>query len=192
MASLLLSLFWLPGVKWVYIIFSNILWYMHPSITSRYGSWFQIITQNNVNNYKTDQLQQGQNIRLGRIGHSICPVKALMSYLAVRGRNPGALFVKKNWVALTRQSFSLELEAIFTCSSWSIITLIPIASVLEQSLQPRVHNIIILWTLVTAKVAGISDLHIKMLRVMHMKCPPLRTRQHSTKIFSVMQCIVYT
>jgi len=66
-----------------------------------------------IKHSKTDQLQQGHNIYLGRTGHSICPVKALISYLAVRGTRPGALFVKKNGVALTRQSFSSELEAIF-------------------------------------------------------------------------------
>jgi len=98
---------------------------------------------------KTDQLQQGHNIYLGRTGHNICPVKALMSYLAVRGSSPGALFVQKNGVALTRQSFSLELETIF------------------RKLQLRYNGFnthsFRIGAATTAKEAGISDLHIKML-----------------------------
>ena len=46
-----------------------------------------------IKHSKTDQLQQGHNIYLGKTGHIICPVKAMTSYLAVKGSHPGALFV---------------------------------------------------------------------------------------------------
>ena len=53
-----------------------------------------------IKHSKTDQLQQGHKIYLVRTGHSICPVKALMSYLAVRGTSPGGSVCEKEWGGL--------------------------------------------------------------------------------------------
>ena len=54
---------------------------------------------------KTDQFRQGVNIFIGRTGDNLCPVTALLAYLAVRGRGPGPLFRFKDGKVLTRGRF---------------------------------------------------------------------------------------
>ena len=61
---------------------------------------------------KTDQFIQGHTIYLGRTGHRVCPVQAMVSYLAVRGSQPGALFIQSDGTALTRQLFIVALHNI--------------------------------------------------------------------------------
>ena len=61
---------------------------------------------------KTDQFRRGHTIYLGRTGHSICPVQAMIAYLVVRGGQHGALFIKKDGTVLTRQLFSKALKEI--------------------------------------------------------------------------------
>lgn len=60
---------------------------------------------------KTDQLRQGVSIVLGRTDQPpLCPVSAILSYLVVRGKTAGPLFVCENGHFLTRAHFVLEVR----------------------------------------------------------------------------------
>ena len=52
---------------------------------------------------KTDQFHKGTNVCIGRTGDDLCPVAALMAYLAVRGMKQGPLFQMKDGQPLTRE-----------------------------------------------------------------------------------------
>ena len=51
---------------------------------------------------KTDSYHQGVTIFLGATDQFLCPVKALLAYVAVRGQVPGPLFLFKDGQPLTR------------------------------------------------------------------------------------------
>ena len=53
---------------------------------------------------KTDPFRQGADIYQGATGATICPVRALWSYLAKRGPAPGPLFVFNSGTPLTRMA----------------------------------------------------------------------------------------
>jgi hypothetical protein len=52
---------------------------------------------------KTDPFRAGVTIHLGRTDRDLCPVAALLSYIEVRGLQPGPLFIWRNGRPLTRQ-----------------------------------------------------------------------------------------
>ena len=72
------------------------------------------IVQVNIKQSKTDPFRQGITLSLGRTGHKICPVKAIVPFLAARGSGPGPLFVLHNQQMLTREMFSAALDKVFT------------------------------------------------------------------------------
>ena len=51
---------------------------------------------------KTDVFGTGVTLVIGRTGGPICPVAALLAYLAVRPHTPGPLFIRENGTPLTR------------------------------------------------------------------------------------------
>ena len=55
---------------------------------------------------KTDQFRQGVRLCLGKTGKAICPVSAILPYLAIRGAAPGPLFLYADGSFLTRQRFA--------------------------------------------------------------------------------------
>ena len=59
---------------------------------------------------KTDPLRQGVDIFLGTTGVSICPVQAIISFLAVRSPAPGPLFMFQSGRPLTRNSLVTHLQ----------------------------------------------------------------------------------
>lgn len=61
---------------------------------------------------KTDPFRQGVSVFLGRTDSAICPVKAILPYLVVRGCQQGPLFIMKDGRKLTRQLFSTSLDVI--------------------------------------------------------------------------------
>ena len=61
---------------------------------------------------KTDPLRKGTNITLGATQDSLCPVKALMPYLAKRGSHPGPLFICEDQRFLTQSAFRSHLMAL--------------------------------------------------------------------------------
>ena len=52
---------------------------------------------------KTDPFGAGLTIYLGRTGHPICPVSALLSYMSLRGQHPGPLFLFRDGSCLSKQ-----------------------------------------------------------------------------------------
>ena len=65
-----------------------------------------------VKQSKTDPLRSGVQITLGATEDDICPVKALMPYLAIRGSQPGPLFLTKDNHYLTQSAFRANLSSI--------------------------------------------------------------------------------
>ena len=54
----------------------------------------------------TDQLRQAVTIVLGKSGQfPLCPLLAVLSYLVVRGRSTGPLFIWESGLFLTRENF---------------------------------------------------------------------------------------
>ena len=60
---------------------------------------------------KTDQLGKGLDIYLGRTDEDLCPVAALLAYLAIRGKEPGPLFRLSDGHLLTKQIFIEKVRA---------------------------------------------------------------------------------
>ena len=58
---------------------------------------------------KTDQARQGVKVVIGRTGDDICPVAALLQFLAIRGNHPGPLFVWSDGKPLTKGNFITEV-----------------------------------------------------------------------------------
>ena len=59
---------------------------------------------------KTDPFRRGVTIFLGRTDTQLCPVAALLAYLAIRGPGEGPLFYFKDGRALTRSRLVAELR----------------------------------------------------------------------------------
>ena len=59
---------------------------------------------------KTDPFRQGVTIYLGTTNTKLCPVQALLAYIAVRGDKQGALFSFSNHQLLTRARFVKHLR----------------------------------------------------------------------------------
>ena len=66
---------------------------------------------------KTDQARQGVKVIIGRTGDDICPVAALLQFLAIRGNHPGLLFVCSNGKPLTKGKFITEVRAALTTAN---------------------------------------------------------------------------
>ena len=60
---------------------------------------------------KTDPFRQGVTVYLGATGTNLCPVKAILAYIAVRGSAPGPFFHFNNGRFLTRDRLVKELRA---------------------------------------------------------------------------------
>ena len=55
---------------------------------------------------KTDPFRKGVNLFVGRTSSPLCPVAAILDYLAVRGMRPGPLFLYQDGRLLTRLRFA--------------------------------------------------------------------------------------
>ena len=64
----------------------------------------------NLKTSKTDPFRKGVEIVLGRTNNALCPVTALLSYLAVRGSGPGFLFLFADGRPLTKQRFITKVR----------------------------------------------------------------------------------
>ena len=73
---------------------------------------------------KNDQFRTGTTICLGKTIHAVCPVDALMHYLAIQGDTSGPLFLVSNNQSLTRASFRASLKNLFKNYTWTIASLI--------------------------------------------------------------------
>ena len=70
----------------------------------------QIVTLR-VKSSKTDPFRQGVNVCLGRTDNDLCPVAALLGYVARRGTAPGPLFRFEDESPLTRDALVRELRS---------------------------------------------------------------------------------
>ena len=61
---------------------------------------------------KTDPFRKGVTIYIGTTDSTICPIKTVLSYLAMRGDHRGALFVTQKGKGLTRHMFSTALDSL--------------------------------------------------------------------------------
>ena len=59
---------------------------------------------------KTDPFRQGVDIYLGKTGATVCPVQALVNYLAQRSPDPGPLFVFSSDTPLTHYALVARLQ----------------------------------------------------------------------------------
>ena len=60
---------------------------------------------------KTDQFRQGVNVFLGRTDNELCPVAAMLAYIAVRGVEAGPLFRYEDKTPLTREALVREVRS---------------------------------------------------------------------------------
>ena len=86
---------------------------------------------------------------MGKTGTKICPVQAVTAYLVIRGANAGPLFILADGSYLTRQRFATVLSETLAQAG--------IADSHHNSHSFRIG------AATSAKEAGISDVHIKML-----------------------------
>ena len=98
---------------------------------------------------KTDPFRQGVSIYLGKTDSNICPVTAILPYLALRGNTSGLLFLLHDGRMLTRQIFSTILDSLLKELH------------LDQD-NFNTHSFRI-GAATSAKAASISDTHIQML-----------------------------
>ena len=72
------------------------------------------VLQVRIKGSKTDQLRQGMTIVMGITPSHICPVKAVLAYIACRGFKPGPLFCHLDGSPLTRSQLVYRLRATLT------------------------------------------------------------------------------
>ena len=98
---------------------------------------------------KTDTFRKGTYIHLGRTYQNVCPVQALLLYLAIRGKQPGPLFLLSDNTMLTRRYFASALKD-------------TIGKLNLDTHSYNTHSFRI-GAATSAKQAGVSDVHIKTL-----------------------------
>ena len=106
--SLPALLFWLPTLRGITIPT------MHAYDSSTHLSFADISTDGRLppdiiqvksKASKTDPFRQGVSVYIGRSKGSLCPVSALLSYLAIRGNKAGILFQFHDGTPLTKNRF---------------------------------------------------------------------------------------
>ena len=107
------------------------------------------VVQITIKQSKTDPFRQGVQLYLGKTDTGLCPVKAVWAYLATRDAIPGPLFKLANTQGLTRQEFLARLTRTLTAAG------VPVKGYTTHSFR--------IGAATTAKEAGVSDVHIKML-----------------------------
>ena len=98
---------------------------------------------------KTDPFRRGVSIYLGTTENNLCPVKGILSYLAMRGSRAGPLFIYSDGRGLTRPLFKAALDDLFT-------------DLHLDKKQYNTHSFRI-GAATSAKQANIPDTYIKML-----------------------------
>ena len=65
---------------------------------------------------KTDQIRKGVTVVISKTGDELCPVSALLHYLALRGNKPGPLFQWEDGSSLSKPRFVKEVRAALTAA----------------------------------------------------------------------------
>ena len=55
--------------------------------------------------------ERGRRVFLGRTGNELCPVTAILTYIARRGNRPGAFFLSEEGRPLTKARFVAKVQA---------------------------------------------------------------------------------
>ena len=85
---------------------------------------------------KTDQVRKGMRIVIGKTDDDSCPVTALLTYLKVRGSQPGPLLQWQSGTPLTKTRFVEEvLEAAHTFQPRTLLGIIS-----ESEQPPQQHQ----------------------------------------------------
>ncbi len=61
---------------------------------------------------KCDQFGRGSDIILGRTGNPLCPVAAILSFIAIHGTQPGLFFLDANKKPITKSWFVAQIRSI--------------------------------------------------------------------------------
>ena len=85
---------------------------MHLSLGDIDSHTSSTVARINIKQSKIDPFCKSIQLFLGTTDNVICLVKAILSYLALRGNKFGTLFIIDNDIPLTRQPFSTSLSAI--------------------------------------------------------------------------------
>ena len=70
--------------------------------------------QIHIKGSKTDQWRQGAYLVVGHTNSHICPVKAVLAYIAVRGFKEGPLFIDRKGSPITQQALISSLRTTLT------------------------------------------------------------------------------
>ena len=98
---------------------------------------------------KCDQFGRGVDVFLSRVDSPVCPVAALLAYMAVRGSAPGPFFVMRDGLPFLKSAFVLALRELLT----------------EAGMEARLfsgHSFCI-GAATTAAMAGLQDSSIQAL-----------------------------
>ena len=68
--------------------------------------------QVNIKQSKTDPFRLGIKIWIGKTGGDLCPVAAVLSYIALQGPGEGPLFCFQNGNPLTRQRLVSKMQEV--------------------------------------------------------------------------------
>ena len=104
---------------------------------------------------KMDPFRAGVTLHLGRTDRDLCPVAALLSYIEVRGLQPGPLFVWQNGQQLTRQVLVNRIRE-------------ALSSVGVDPAPYSGHSFCIGAATSAAAAAGVEDAVIKILGSLHV------------------------
>lgn len=128
---------------------------------------------------KTDPFRRGATVCLAKTEKAICPVMAMLPYLALRGGKAGPLFILRDGTFLTRSNFTTLLRTTLTAAG------IDSSKFASHSFRSGAAT--------TAADTGMADVHIKMLGrwasdayQAYVKTPPTKlaklTKQLTTTI----------
>ena len=107
------------------------------------------LIQITIKQSKTDPFRKGVNLFLAKTGKELCPVAAMLPYLALRGSKPGPLFIFQDGSYLTRQKFTDLLRLSLRDAG------LDDSKYAAHSFRSGAAT--------SAKDAGIDDVHVKML-----------------------------
>ena len=68
----------------------------------------------NIKASKTDPFRTGVQIYIGITSNTLCPIKAMLAYLSMRGQHPGLLFHYLSGSPLTKQRFVADFRSSLT------------------------------------------------------------------------------
>ena len=118
---------WAASLVHVYVSLASLTQAKSPSPLNAYDAPTHLSLSDisaDVPSEPTDPFRQGANIYLGATNNTLCSVRALLNFLAIRGQADGLLFHFQDLTPLTKQRFtslfrSLLQRAGFDSSQYS-------------------------------------------------------------------------